>query len=110
MKSLTQAQNTRPTALKIEMTPTIPAACTAVNPTSCCAIGEAWLMIMIPAETLRNSITHSSQNCHVAIASPTVNSEVVAAFETAVFGSQPFGRQPCGGFTYHCAVNTTSTR
>ena len=58
----------------MEMTPTIPAAVTGVSPTSCCAMGEAWLMTMIPAETLRKSMNQSSQNCGVAMASLTVKS------------------------------------
>lgn len=29
--------------------------------TSCGAIGDAWLMIMMPAETLRTSINHDKQ-------------------------------------------------
>src|SRR3954471_20768720 len=97
MWSDTQAQNTRPAPLKIEIKPTIPAAATGVMWTSCCAIGDAWLMIMIPAETLRNSISHSIQNARLRIASATVKSSVDAAEATAPDGSQPAGRQPDGG-------------
>src|SRR3954466_4232094 len=91
------AQNTRPAPLKIEIKPTIPAAATGLMFTSCCAIGDAWLIIMIPAETFRNSIASNSQNCHVRIASLTVKLAVVAAFATLEVGCHPAGRQPSAG-------------
>src|SRR5512146_667025 len=109
--SLIHAQNTRPTALKMEMMPTPrPAAVTGFMPTICCAIGDAWLMIMIPADTFRNSMNHSSQNCQVPIAWVTEKSTVVAVFCTAEVGCQPAGRQPAGGLPYACAAATTRIR
>src|SRR5215469_187167 len=64
MWSETQAQKTRPPPLKIEIRPTMPAAAIGVMPTISWAIGEAWLMIMIPAETFRNNMSHNSQISH----------------------------------------------
>jgi hypothetical protein len=53
----------------------VPAAAIGVMPTICCAIGDAWLMIMIPADTFRNSISHSSQNCAVEPADDRAHAE-----------------------------------
>jgi hypothetical protein len=72
--------------LKIEIRPTMPAAATGVMFTICCAMGEAWLIIMIPAETFRNSSTSSSQNCLVRMACATVKLAVVADLATADVG------------------------
>src|SRR4051794_15486263 len=92
--SETHAQNTRPVPLKMEITPTIPAAANGDTFASCWASGDAWLITMIPAETFRNSMNHNSQNCHVRIAWDTEKSTVVAAFSTAPVGTQPSGRHP----------------
>jgi hypothetical protein len=75
----------------------MPAAAIGVMWTSCCAIGEAWLMIMIPAETLMKSINHNSQNCGVRIAARTVKSMPLAAWTAMPVGCQSGGRQPGGG-------------
>src|SRR5512142_765462 len=97
IRSDIQAQKTRPAPLKMEIRPTMPAAASGVILTICCAIGEAWLMIMIPAETFRNSMNHSSQNCQVLIAWVTVKSILVALFCTADFAVQPGSTHPAGG-------------
>src|SRR5579864_4571452 len=67
----TQAQKTRPVPLKMEISPTMPAAATGERPTISWAIGEAWEITMIPAETLQKRISHRTQNWGVDIASAT---------------------------------------
>src|SRR6185312_8574459 len=95
--SETHAQNTRPKPLKMEITITIVAAATGAIWIMSCAMGEAMLMIMMPAETLRKSMDHRSQNCQVRIASVTPKSTFEAAFCTADFGTHPAGTYPAGG-------------
>src|SRR5262249_57104967 len=61
IRSETHAQDTRPRPLKMEMTMTIVAAATGAIWIMSCAMGEAMLMIMMPAETFSKSMNHRSQ-------------------------------------------------
>src|SRR5271169_6059917 len=72
IKSDIHAQNTRPEALKMESIATMKEARTALIEVCCCASGDAWLRIMIPADVLRESIAHNSQKRHVLSACDTV--------------------------------------
>ena len=59
MKSDIDAQKIRPPMLKMLMSPTKPAAATAVTPNISWIISDAWPSTPMPAVTLRNSTIHS---------------------------------------------------
>ena len=59
MTSEIEAQKKRPAMLKIDNTPTKPAAAAAVVPTISCAMGEACSSRAIPAVAFKNNTSHS---------------------------------------------------
>ena len=65
----------------------------------------------MPAVTLQNSTTHSSQNCGVLIALPADTLSVVtSAFCFTVDGSKPSGFQSSAGTRTMNAPNSMKTR
>ena len=79
--------------------PTKPAAAAAVTVSKWSwIIGDACSRMPMPAVTLQNSTTHSSQNCGVRIAFAAVTLPRVTSLRSAVCsGSHPSGRQPSAG-------------
>src|SRR5947209_19260375 len=116
MWSDSEAQKKRPPMLNSDSSPTKPAAIVAIatlceassaaKPTSgfpikappkiSCSMGEAIASTPIPAETFRQRINQSSQNCGVLCASSrcTLLVEIIAL--ALVDGVQPSGCQPAG--------------
>src|SRR5438128_10569518 len=92
MESDSQAHSRRPEPLAIEMSPTIPAAATAVACVISCAMGEACEMMEMPALVLRNSITHSEYHCQLRSASWRVRSRADRACAWLDDGCHPDGR------------------
>ena len=96
-------QTNRPAMLASESSPTKPpaaAALTLETPPSrkkSWIIGEACSRMPMPAVTLQNRTTHSSQNCGVrmALAAETL-AVVTRLFCSTVLGSQPSGRPVVG--------------
>src|SRR5437879_13800133 len=94
MKSDSQAHSRRPEPLAIEMSPTIPAAATAVACVISCAMGEACEMMEIPAVVLRNRIAHSAYHCQLRNAPVRVRSRADRVCAWLDDGSHPRGREP----------------
>src|SRR5215217_2430940 len=68
MASESQAHRNRPEALPTEMMLTSPAATVALTPASSTAIGEATVMMEMPAVTFRKSSAQSAYHCQVLTA------------------------------------------
>ena len=103
--------------LKIESSPTNPAAAAAltveVSPTrkKSWLIGAACSRIPMPAVTLQNRTTQSSQNCGVLIALVAETLAVVTSFFClACDGSQPSGCQSSAGTRTVNAPNSMYAR
>ena len=65
----------------------------------------------MPAVTLQNSTTHSSQNCGVFTAFAALTLAVVTIdLALTVFGSKPSGRQSSAGTLISQAPNSITTR
>src|SRR5262245_30783901 len=95
-----EAQPNRPAMLKMLSRPTKPAAALGVIfPLNISwIIADAWPSTPIPAVTLKQRTTQSSQNCGVLIASPGVTlCCVISVFAFSGGGTQPAGFQPSGG-------------
>jgi hypothetical protein len=90
------------------MMPTIVAATAALTPVISCAIGEAWLMIEIPAETFKKSKAQRAYHCQLVSAWRSVKLPAAAA-EEPVAGCQPAGFQPGGGSRINSAAPITTT-
>ena len=74
-------------------------------------IGAACSRMPMPAVTLQNSTTHSSQNCGVLIALAAETLSVVTrAFCFTVDGSKPAGFQSSAGTRTMNAPNSMKTR
>src|SRR3954454_13704546 len=104
MKSDVEDQTNRPPLLNSDSSPTKPAAAVAatveVSPSrkKSWIIGLACSRMPMPAVTLQNSTTHSSQNCGVLMALPAETlAEVTSSRCLTVDGSQPAGFQPSAG-------------
>ena len=89
----------RPPMLHSDSRPTKPAAAAAVTVAKWSwIIGDACSRMPMPAVTLQNSTTHSSQNCGVRMAFAAVTfPRVTSVRSAACSGSQPSGRQPSAG-------------
>src|SRR5919112_1363963 len=117
MKSDVVDRVNRPDMLNSDSTPTKPAAADAatadVSPVrkKSWIIGAACSRMPMPAVTLQNSTTHSSQNCGVftELRAETL-SVVTSAFCLTVDGSKPSGRQPSAGTRTMNAPNIMNTR
>ncbi|MCY1239005.1 hypothetical protein D9M72_517750 [compost metagenome] len=98
-------QAKRPAMLPIESSPTKPAATPALTrDTPSDFRKKSWIMgaacsrMPMPAVTLQNSATHTSQNCGVLIAFLAETFSVVTSVAALTLaGSNPAGRQPSAG-------------
>ena len=89
----------RPLMLHSDSRPTKPAAAAALTVSKWSwIIGDACSRIPMPAVTLQNRTTHSSQNCGVRIAFAAVTlPRVTSVRRFAWSGLQPSGCQPSAG-------------
>src|SRR5687768_14660239 len=94
----------RPAMLHSDSTPTNPVAAAAVTVEASPSRKKSWIIgaacsrMPMPAVTLQNSTTQSSQNCGVLIALAADTLAVVASdFCSTVAGSKPSGFHPGGG-------------
>src|SRR5260370_42576369 len=92
------AQKTRPNALPMLTTPTMPEGTMAVAFVNSWNIGASCEMMEMPAEVLRSSSSHSAHHCHVFNAWPRVKSLAFFCTSCFSFGVHPSGFQPAGGF------------
>src|SRR4051794_15435150 len=117
MKSEVVDHPNRPPMLNSESRPTKPAAAAAATADvvpvrkKSWIIGDACSRIPMPAVTLQNSATQSSQNCGVLIelAADTL-SVVTRDLALTVEGSKPAGRQSSAGTRTMNAPNSMKTR
>src|ERR1700754_9406 len=104
MMSDVDDQTNRPAMLNSDSTPTNPAAAATVTLEVPPSRKKSWLIglacsrMPMPAVTLQNSTTQSSQNERVlmALAADTL-AVVTSGLAATSAGSQPSGRQPGGG-------------
>src|SRR5689334_18937086 len=89
--SESQAQNSRPAPLKIEMRMTMLLAVVASTPVISWAIGAACEMTMTPAVTFRKSMAHSTYHCQVRNDSCNVKSLPARWLTWTAEGVQPGG-------------------
>src|ERR1700737_1555773 len=98
IKSETHAQNTRPTALPMLASPTIPAATIALAPASSWKIDASCEMTEMPAHVFKNSSSQSAYHCQVLSASLSTKSCPARCEAWLAVGDQPSGFPPSGGF------------
>ena len=107
------AQPNRPAMLKMLSRPTKPAAALGVirSLNTSWIIADAWPRTPIPAVTLKQRTTQSSQNWGVRIASPGVTlCSVMRLFAFSGGGTQPAGFQSLAGTRYPNAPPIMNTR
>ncbi len=107
----------RPAMLHSDRKPTNAAAAVAATVESPFSRKKSWIIgaacsrMPMPAVTLQNSTTHSSQNCGVRTALPAVTDSVVtSSFSSTWSGSQPSGFHPSGGTFTSQAPKSMTTR
>src|SRR5262245_48453999 len=103
-KSDVDDQAKRPAMLNKDSRPTNPAAAVAATDDVSPSRKKSWIIglacsrMPMPAVTLQNSTTHSSQNCGVLIAFAADTCDVVTSgFDFSCAGSNPAGFQPGAG-------------
>src|SRR5215212_84037 len=101
MKSDVDDHTNRPPMLNSDSTPTKPAAAVAATAELDPSRKKSWIIglacsrMPMPAVTLQNSTTHSSQNCGVLMELPAETLSVVTSSRClTIEGSQPAGCQP----------------
>src|SRR5260370_29837362 len=98
MRSDTHAQNTRPNALPMLTTPTIPAASTALTPANSWNSGDSCEITEIPAEVFRNRSSQSTHHCQVFSAPPNEYSRAAPSQACEPVGRHPSAFQFSPGF------------
>src|SRR6478735_4763132 len=104
MTSEVEDHANRPAMLKSDRTPTNPPAAATVTVEVPFSRKKSWIIglacsrMPMPAVTLQNNTTHSSQNCGVrmALAAETL-AVVTIGLALTLDGSNPAGAQPGGG-------------
>src|SRR6478672_9818824 len=117
MASDAEDQTNLPAMLQIESSPTKPAAAAGSTLDSPPERKKSWIIgaacsrMPMPAVTLQNSTTHSSQNCGVLTALAALTLSVVTRVrDRTVLGSKAAGRQSSAGTLTSQAPNSMTTR
>ncbi len=117
MTSDVEDHTKRPAMLQIESSPTKPAAAAGSTLDSPPERKKSWIIgaacsrMPMPAVTLQNSTTHSSQNCGVLTALAALTLSVVTIVrDLTLLGSNPSGRQSSAGTFTSQAPNSITTR